>query len=438
MNRLDNLPEFTSLFRQVPESQGTPLGQFAFSDFFGSSIAGVNVTAKTALSLPAVYSAVRLISETIASLPLQVFEDTGTTKTLRKDHPIYKLIHDKPNPNMTSYIWRQQVAIDVMLWGNHYSLISERINTVPTKLTPFPAKDVKVVLMDGKLWYTFKTSDGDITVDSSNVIHVKGMGNGLIGRSVISVARENMGLAIAQQNTAGNFYGKGMQLDYAITNAGELTEPALKRLRETMKKYTGSTGERNFLPLDAGMDVKLLGIPPQDAQFLESRKFAITDIARWFRVPPPLIYDLEKATFSNITELTLSFVKFSLTPWLVNIETELNDKLFMESEKGTIFSEFNVDGLLRGDAKQRAESNKSALQNGYKSINEVRASENLNPIPGGDQYFFPLNFQPITNFGSEPTDESDRVATGVRKFLENTNGEVPAFIREEMENLLKQ
>lgn len=435
MSRLDSIPDFTSLFRQTSQNDSRPLGLFGPTDFFGLSKAGTAVTPKTALSLPAVYSAVRLISETIATLPFQVFEDTGTTKKLRKDHPIYPLIHDKPNTVMTSYIWRQQMAIDVMLWGNHISLISERKSTIPTQLTRF-SKDnvVAITLMDGKLWYTLRTTDGDITVDQSNVVHVKGMGDGLVGKSVISFARENLGLGIAQQNTASNFYGKGMQLDYAITMASGLSPEGLDNLRKTIKKYTATDGERVFLPLDAGMDVKLLGIPPQDAQFLESRKFSVTDVSRWFRVPPPLIYDLEKATFSNITELVLSFVKFSLTPWLVNIETELNDKLFKESEKGIIFSEFNVDGLLRGDAKQRAESNKTALQNGYKSINEVRASENLNPISGGDKHLVPLNFTTIESVGNDTS--SGTVENGLRKLLTEKNGEVPTEIRTELEQLL--
>lgn len=433
MSILDRIPEFPPLLRQVPESKGTPLGLFAISDFFGLSKAGTNVTAKTALSLPAFYSAVRLISETIASLPLQVFEVKDGQKTLRRDHPIYKLIKDKPNPNMTSFIWRELVATEVMLHGNHVSLISERVNEVPTRLTPFPPRDIMINVINGKVWYTLRTTEGDITVDSSNVVHVKALGdNGITGKSIIQVARENLGLGLAEQETAANFYGSGMKLDYQITNAGELSEEGLKRLRETISKYTGAGGERTFLPLDAGMEAKPLGVPPQDAQFLESRKFSVTDIARWLRVPPPLIYDLERATFSNISELILSFVKFSLTPWLVNIETELNDKLFMESEKGSFFSEFNVDGLLRGDSKARAESHKIALQNGWLSINEVRAMENLNPILGGDQHFFAMNFQPINSAGAE---ENERVAAGVRKLLESKNGEVPTDLREEIEEL---
>ena len=416
MSIFDNLPSFQSLFRGSPENPNTPLGNYPFfSDFFGSSLAGATVTPETAIQLPGVYSAVRLISETVASLPLQVFESTDT-KQILKSHPIYRLIHDKPNKFMTSYQWRQLVMTDVLLWGNHYSLISERVSERPTQLTPFRPKDVKPLMQDGKLWYVFRTQEGEMVTDSSNVVHIKGLGfDGIKGKSVITIARENLGLGIAEQQTGANFYGKGMQLDYAIEGSGQLSEEGLKRLRATMNTYTGARGERNFLPLDAGMTIKPMGVPPQDAQFLESRKFSVTDIARLFRVPPPLLYDLERATFSNISELVLSFVKFSLTPWLVNFESELNDKLFFESEKETIYAEFNVDGLLRGDAKQRAESNKIAIQNGWMNPNEVRSRENMNGYDGGDTFYIPANMTPVTNQPLEK--QNGKIARDIKELL---------------------
>ena len=399
MSIFDRLPSIGSFFRASPENPKTPLSNPAnwLTDLFGSSSAGMNVTPNTALGLPGVYSAVRLLSESVAMLPLQIYEDSGTSKDLRKDHALYYLIHTKPSPFMTSYQWRQLMVTDITLWGNHYSLIMERDGTVPTSLMPFPPKDVSISVVDGKLWYIFETNQGKKIFDSSNVIHVKGLGfDGIRGKSVISIMRNNLGLGLAAQQTGSTFFKKGMKLDYAIEGAGQLSREGLENLRKTLAKYEGSDGNKTFLPLDMGMTVKQIGVPPGDAQFLESRKFSVTDIARMFRIPPPLLYDLERATFSNISELVLSYVKFSLTPLLANIEQELNDKLLQEREKGVFNIEFNVEGLLRGDVKQRSEYYKTMIQNGILSPNEVLRKENMNGYAGGDQHYMPANMMPVS------------------------------------------
>ena len=398
MSIFDRLPSFSDIFRASPENPSTTLSNPAnwLTDLFGSSSSGMNVTPNTALGLPGVYSAVRLLSESIAMLPLQIYKDSGDAKILEKTHPLYNLIHTKPNPFMTSYQWRQLMISDVALWGNHYSLIMERKNTIPTNLMPYPPQDVKISISDGKLWYIFDTTDGKKIYDSSNVVHVKGLGfDGIKGKSVISLMRDNLGLGLAAQQTGSTFFKKGMKLDYAIEGAGQLSREGLENLRKTLAKYEGSSGEKTFLPLDKGMQVKQIGVPPGDAQFLESRKFSVTDIARMFRIPPPLLYDLERATFSNISELVLSYVKFSLTPFLVNIEQELNDKLLQEKEKGNTNIEFNVEGLLRGDVKQRSEFYKTMIQNGVLSPNEVLKKENMNGYVGGDQHYMPANMMAV-------------------------------------------
>lgn len=297
MNSLQN--DILSL-RANPENPSTTLANPAnwLIDWFGGDTSsGEKVTVDTAIGLPAVWSAAWLLSNTIASLPLLIYEKQKENRQ-QIAHSNSNLFSKKANSIMNAFTWKQTSMLHVMLWGNAYSLIKfEKMR--PVELLPFHPGNVEVFLIKGKLWYKFRQdNDKDIWVDDSNVLHLRGISfDGIIGKSPVSVLRENLGLGLAAQKFGSKFYKKGARLDGVIEMEGQLSSPGMKNLRRTWKNtYEGPDGERVAI-LDAGMKYKQIGIPPEDSQFIETRKLSITDVARIFRIPPPLLYDLEKATF---------------------------------------------------------------------------------------------------------------------------------------------
>ncbi|MGR3220860.1 MAG: phage portal protein [Candidatus Anammoxibacter sp.] len=397
---MDNL--LRSIIRGNPNNPESNLSNPAnwLLDWIGGSgtKAGIDVTPDAALGLPAMWRAVSLWSKTIGALPLHVYTEKNGNKVVDKKHPTYNLLHNKPNDKMTSYIWRLTSMIHVLLWGNSYSLIEFNGAVRPISLMPFHPRDVDVKIDDnGKIWYVFKQPNGEtIIVDSSQVLHIKGFTtDGITGKSLISALKENIGLGLAAQEFGASFYKKGAKLDGVIEMEKTLGKSGIGNLRQTWKDtYAGNDGERLAI-LDAGMKYKTIGIPPEDSQYIETRKFSVTDVARITDIPPPLLYDLERSTFANIQKLIESFVKFSLTPWLINWEQEINDKLFFNNEKNVTFAQFNVDGLLRGDVKARYEAYQKAIQNGIMTPNQAASKENLPTYPEGNQHFMPMNIQPI-------------------------------------------
>ena len=371
----------------------------AFIDLFAPrSKAGVPVTANSVVGLPAVWTAVKFISETFASLPIGVFEELKRGKKALKDHPVYTLLKFRPNSIQTSYEWRQLSMVHALLWGDAISLIIfDNVTGRPIELLPFHPADVAVTKIGNKLWYRFVTEGGgSIVVDQSNVLHIKGFGfDGIRGKSVIRVFRESFGTSLAQEEFSANFYRKGAKLDGVIEKDAKMGKGALSTLRESWRQTYGKADGERVAILDDGFKYKAIGVPPNDSQFIETSKFKITEVARIFRVPPPLLYDLERATFSNISELILTYVKFSLVPWLTNWESQQDKSLLREDEIGKIFTKYNVEGLLRGDQKARREFYSKLHQIGALNANEIREKEDMNPYDEGDQFFVMGNLVPV-------------------------------------------
>lgn len=363
----------------------------AFLDIFAPrSKAGVSVTANSVIGLPAVWTAVKFISETFASLPVGVFEELERGKKSLKDHPIYTLLKFRPNSIQTSYEWRQLSMVHLLLWGDAISLIIfDGITGRPIELLPFHPADVAVTRIGNKLWYRFVTQDGNsIVVDQSNVLHIKGFGfDGIRGKSVIRVFRESFGTSLAQEEFAANFYRKGAKLDGVIEKDGKMGKGSLSTLRESWRQTYGNADGERVAILDDGFKYKAIGVPPNDSQFIETSKFKITEVARIFRVPPPLLYDLERATFSNIEQLILTYVKFSLVPLTTNWESQQDKSLLREDEIGKIFTRYNLNGLLRGDEKSRREFYNKMFQIGAFTPNDILELEDRNPYPGGDDHW---------------------------------------------------
>lgn len=382
-------------------------GQWLIDAFAGgaTSKAGVRVNEETALTNTAVYACVRIIAETVASLPLFLYrrlDDGGKEKATT--HPLFPILHDAANDEMTSFQWRETMMCHLLLWGNAYSEIEYNQGGNVRALWPIPPWRVKVE-RDGQGMLQYRVYVGDYDTEArvlpaSQVLHIPGLSfNGLVGHSPIAMAREAIGLGLAAQEFGARFFSNGAQIGGVLEHPGSLSDKAQENLRRSFEEtHQGLSRAHRLMILEEGMKYAQTAIPPQDAQFLETRKFQVTEIARFFRVPPHMLADLERATFSNIEQQSIEFVTHTIRPWLVRWEQALKLKLITNKQ---FFPEFLVDGLLRGDVKSRYEAYAIARQNGWMNVDEIREKENLNPLPDGQgkTYLVPLNMVPADQAG---------------------------------------
>ncbi|HBY19968.1 MAG TPA: phage portal protein [Clostridiales bacterium] len=357
------------------------------------SIAGASVNEQTAMRSTAVLSCVRVISETLASLPLNIYKSTKGSKD-KVDNVIYELLHNAPNPYTTSFNFREVMQSNLLLYGNAYAEIDYDSNGNIVALWHIPAWRVQVYkARDGDLVYKITLEDGtEKTLQSYRVLHIAGLRyNGLMGFSPIQVARESIGLALATEEFGSRFFGQGTNVGGVVEHPSALGEKAYKNLKESLNEtYAGLGNSHRLLLLEEGMKYSRSGIPPNDAQFIESRKFQIEEIARIFRVPLHMIGHLEHATFSNIEHQSIEFVVHTIRPYLVRWEQAIKMKLFKATK---YYAEFNVEGLLRGDVKSRYDAYAVGRQWGWLSVNDIREKENMAKLPTdvGDKYLTPLN-----------------------------------------------
>ena len=390
---------FTALFRARDKPRDSVSAAPVF--YFGTSGSGKSVTAQTAIQLSTVYACVRVISETVASLPLGVYEATNDGNLKAGDHPLYRLIHDEPNAEMTSFVFREVMLAHLLLYGNSYSQIIRSGKNTVVGLYPLLPDHMDVDRdSKGNLTYTYTTSDGKtVVIKPQDILHIPGLGfDGIIGYSPIALEKNAIGLGIASEEYGSKFFSNGARPSGILTHPNTVKNP--KAVRESWNSaYGGSSNSNRVAILEEGMTFTPLSIPNNEAQFLETRKFQVDEICRIFRVPPHLVGNLEHATFSNIEHQSIDFAVHTIRPWLVRIEQSMNRALFTDQEKGRFYVQFNIDGLMRGDYKSRMEGYAIARQNGWMSANDIRALENQNPIPkeeGGDAYLVNGNMIPIT------------------------------------------
>jgi HK97 family phage portal protein len=368
----------------------------------GGARTGVRVDENSALTFGAVYACVRVLSESIASLPVHVMkrEKDGNVITDRV-HPIYKLISKTPNKIMTSYTWRQSLMANLVLQGNSYYIIKRDNSARPIELVYANPEDVQIKYLDGEVFYDIKGYDKPFTAE--NILHFLGLGyDGLKGKSVVELHRDTIGLSIAANQFGGSFYGNAATPSGILKHPGKLSKEAADRLKSSWNNNYGNgpANSHRTAILEEGMEFKPISMSPQDADFLNTRKFQISEIARLFRVPPHMIQDLDRATYSNIEQQSIDFVMHTLRPYLVNLEEEMNRKLFRDNEQDSYYIKFNVGGLLRGDSEARSKYYREMSSIGVLSINEIRRLEELNDIgEAGDTHYYPMNFAPITNGG---------------------------------------
>ena len=395
---------FSRFFRARDKPGATDSVSSAPTFYFGSSAAGKSVTASTAIQMSTVYACVRVIAETIASLPLHVYQNQGEGSVKALDHPLYPILHDEPNSEMTSFVWRETMLSHLLLYGNSYCQILRSGRSRIVGLYPLLPDHMSVDRdSKGKLTYTYTTSDGKLAyLAPEDVLHIPGLGfDGVMGYSPIALEKNAIGLGIAAEEYGSTFFKNGARPSGILTHPNTVKDP--KRLRESWNAaYGGSANSGKVAILEESMTFTPISIPNDAAQFLETRKFQVTEICRIFRVPPHMIGDLERATFSNIESQNISFAAHTIRPWLVRIEQAVNRALIPENEKGRFYAQFNIDGLMRGDYKSRMEGYAIARQNGWMSANDIRALENLNPISaeeGGNAFLVNGNMIPISLAG---------------------------------------
>ena len=393
---------FTFIFHSRDKPKDAVSAAPTFS--FGNSFSGKSVNPTTAIQVSAVYACVRVIAETIASLPLGVYEGTDEGSRKATEHPLYRLLHDEPNAEMTSFIWRETMLAHLLLYGNSYSQIIRTGRAKVESLYPLLPDHMEVDRdSQGNLTYTYTTSEGQMyRLDPTEVLHIPGLGfDGVMGYSPIALEKSAIGLGIAAEEYGSRFFQNGARPSGILTHPNTVKDPAALRASWNTA-YGGSGNTGRVAVLEEGMHFEPLSIPNNEAQFLETRKFQVNEICRIFRVPPHMIGDLDRATFSNIESQNISFAVHTIRPWLVRIEQAINRALIPEKEKGRFYVQFNLDGLMRGDYKSRMEGYAIARQNGWMSANDIRELENLNPITdeeGGNAYLVNGNMIPISLAG---------------------------------------
>jgi HK97 family phage portal protein len=378
-------------------------------DWFGghTSATGVQVTNESARRITAVWAAVKIISESVASLPCFVYQrrKDGKGRDRQTDNPIHRLIHTQPNPWQSSFEWREMMQGHLCMRGNAYSeMLYDRRGGIQSLIPRHPDRmrvyDIsQESIGNHPLVYEYQPASGPARfLFPDEVLHLKGLSDdGFVGLSPIHEFRETLGLSIGTEGYAARFFRNYANPGGVLTHPKTLSAPAVTRLREQWEqKHQGVDNAHKVAVLEEGLTWTAIGVKPIDSQLIESRKFSIAEIARIFRVPPHMLADLDKATFSNIEQQSIEFVMHSLRPWLVRWEQRLGMALLTPREQSQgLFIEFSVDGLLRGDVKSRYAAYAVGRQWGWLSPNDVRAFENMNPREddGGDAYHEPLNMQ---------------------------------------------
>ena len=400
----------SGLFRSRDKPKNSTNGS-SYRFLFGGSTSGNRVTEHSAMQMTAVYACVRILSEAIAGLPLHLYRYTETdSKEKAIKHPLYFLLHDEPNPEMTSFVFRETLMTHLLLWGNAYAQIIRNGKGEVVGLYPLMPNRMTVDRDEkGQIYYQYQVSDSDaptmkdgtVNLKKEDVLHIPGLGfDGLVGYSPIAMAKNAIGLSIATEEYGAKFFANGATPGGILEYPGTVKDP--DRVRDSWNKGFSGRNSHKVAILEEGMKYTPISISPNEAQFLETRKFQIDEIARIFRVPPHMVGDLEKSSFSNIEQQSLEFVKYTLEPWLMRWEQSINRALLSANEKSTYFVKFNVDGLLRGDYQSRMNGYATARQNGWMSANDIRELENLDLIPkedGGDLYLINGNMTKLADAG---------------------------------------
>lgn len=373
-----------------------------WEEWFGTSSSGKVVTADKAIQLSAVWACVRLLSESISTLPLKIYvrQPDGSRKAAT-DHPAYSILCRRPNSEMTPSRFMLMVVASICLRGNAFIEKKFIANRLVSLVPLLPQNMVVKRLTTGVLEYKYTENGSERVIPIKNIMHIRGFGlDGVCGMMPMKTGRDVIGSAMAVEESAAKIFEQGLQSSGFLTAEQALNDEQRERLREYMAKFTGSKNAGKIMVLEGGLKYQGVTMNPEDAQMLESRSFSIEEICRWFRVPPFMVGHTTKQSSwaSSLEGMNLQFLTHTLRPLLVNIEQEIGRCLLDSDDE--VFAEFSVEGLLRADSAGRAAYYTSALQNGWMSRNDVRRLENMPPIEGGDIYTVQLNLTQLKNLES--------------------------------------
>jgi len=377
----------TNIKSRFLPTQGTTVSSIPL-DFLMDS---TQVTPDTAKAFSAVFAASTLIAESLATMPIHIFKRVGN-KRERVNGKLQYLLSTEPNKKFSAVTFKEALVLRALLRGNGYAEIIRNGNGEIQSFVLLPTDQVEVLEANDFVVYKYNGRN----IHQDNMLHLVGRmsENGITGMSVIAAAAADIGVALSAQKYGLDFFKKGSLLQGYITTDKSLSTTARQNNAKAWNEnYSGGVGHHRTAFLDEGMEYKRIGIAPEEAQFIQTRKFSIEDIARFFNVPPHKIQHLEKSSFNNIEQQNLEFVIDCLRPWAVKLEKEIDRKCFKESQKGIYFSKINMDALLRGDTAARGQLYKDLFYIGALSPNDIRSMEDMNPRNGGDEYYTPVNMR---------------------------------------------
>lgn len=403
---------------------GVPVGlndKAFWQEWFGTSASGQVVTVDKALQLSAVWSCVRLLSETVSTLPLRLYErgaDGG--RIAATSHPLYDILTKRPNAEMTPGRFMLMVVASICLRGNAF-VEKKRIGTRIVALNPLLPQLMTVKRLDsGRLEYKYTQDGRPRVISEDDLMHIRGFGlDGVCGMLPVSTGKEIFGAAISAEEAAAKVFAQGMQASGILSSDTALRPEQREQLRASLQAFMGSKNAGKIMVAEAGLKYQGITMDPEAAQMLESRAYGIEEVCRWFRVPPFMVGHMDKQSSwaSSVEGQNLQFLTNCLRPLLENIEQEIGRCLLDRDDR--YFAEFAVEGLLRADSQGRASYYNICLQNGWMSRNEVRRLENLPPIPGGDVYTVQSNLLPIEQLG-QGADSGERVRAALSDWLNPT------------------
>lgn len=402
---------FDAIFRSNPlENPAVPVTvESAEND--GIFNGDVIVTPKSAMKMAWVYACIYVISSNVAQMPLHVMRRSGKMVETARDHPVFYLVHDEPNNWQTSYKWRELKQRHILGWGNGYTHVIRNRRGEVSELKACMPWETTLLNTGGRYTYGVYNEEGSFAVSPDDMIHIRALGNDQkMGLSPILQHAETIGMGMSGQKYTSSFFSGNARPAGIISVKNDLNDNSWERLKKQWQKAAAMlrSQENKTMLLPAQLDYKALTVSPVDAQLIDMLKLNRTTTAGIFNVPAHMINDLEKATFSNISEQAIQFVRYTMMPWVMNWEQELNRRLFTRAERRAgYYVRFNLAGLLRGTPKERAQFYHYAITDGWMSRNEARAFEDMNPVDGLDEMLVSVNAAQTIDPEKDDPDKKD-------------------------------